>query len=81
MIDAKRGDERIMRVAEVNGRQTTWVRVGDLVRCEDCVNWNTMVPDGVRRRSGDFYCPVVRKCTRPSDWCCWGAGKEADNER
>lgn len=88
MIDAKRGDERIMRVAEVNGRQTTWVRVGDLVRCEDCVNWNTMA-DGateanIRWRKdadGDRWCPVVRKCTRPSDWCCWGAGKEADNER
>ena len=38
MSDYKRGDERIMRVTEVNGRQTTWVRVGDLVRCEDCAN-------------------------------------------
>lgn len=76
MIDAKRGDERIMRATEVNGRQTTWVRVGDLVRCERCVNWGAM---------GDIYppdwCPVVRKCTRPSDWCCWSERKEKDDER
>lgn len=39
MSDYKRGDERIMRATEVNRGQTTWVRVGDLVRCERCVNW------------------------------------------
>ena len=70
MIDAKRGDERIMRATEVNGRQTTWVRVGDLVRCADCINWGAM---------NDLHphdsCPVVRKCTRQGDWCCWGARK------
>lgn len=81
MSNCKRGDERIMRVTEVNRGQTTWVRVGDLVRCEDCANWNTMVPDGVRRRSGDFWCPVVRKCTRPTDWCCWGAREETNDGR
>ena len=27
------------------------------------------------------YCPVVRKCTRPSDWCCWGARKGESDER
>lgn len=40
------------------------------VTCAYCVNWGAMndlyPPD---------YCPVVRKCTRPSDWCCWGARK------
>lgn len=41
-----------------------------VVRCEKCFNWGAMndlyPPD---------YCPVVHKCTRPSDWCCWGARK------
>lgn len=70
MSDYERGEEQIWRATEVNGRQTTWFSVGDLVRCERCVNWGAMndlhPPD---------YCPVVRKCTRPSDWCCWGARK------
>lgn len=81
MSDYRRGDERIMRVTEIDGGRTTWVDEGELVRCEDCVNWNTMAPDGLRRRSGDLYCPVVRKCTRPGDWCCWGAGKGESDER
>lgn len=75
MSDYKRGDERIMRVTEVNRGQTTWVRVGDLVRCEDCANL------GADQIYPQDYCPVVRKYVRPSDWCCWGAGKEADDER
>lgn len=49
---------------------------GELVRCRDCVNWGAMddlyPPD---------YCPVVRKCTRPSDWCCWGARKGESDGR
>ena len=76
MTDYRRGDERIMRVTEVNRGQTTWVRVGDLVRCEKCANWGSMPFD-----YPPDWCPVVQKCTRPSDWCCWGAGKEADDER
>ena len=39
MSDYRRGDERIMRVTEVNRGQTTWVRVGDLVRCGDGGGW------------------------------------------
>lgn len=54
----------------------TPAREGDLVRCESCVNWGAM---------SDFYppdyCPVVRKCTRPSDWCCWGARDEREEAR
>lgn len=74
MTDCKRGDERIMRVTEIDGERASWVCEGELVRCVDCVNWGAM---------GDFYhlpdyCPVVRKCTRPSDWCCWGARKGDD---
>lgn len=71
MTDCKRGYERIMRVTEIDGERASWVCESELVRCRDCVNWGAM---------GDFYhlpdyCPVVRKCTRPSDWCCWGARK------
>lgn len=71
MSECKRGDERIMRVTEVNRGQTTWVRVGDLVRCERCANWGSMAFE-----YPIDWCPVVQKCTRPSDWCCWGARKE-----
>ncbi|MEE0477959.1 MAG: hypothetical protein UDK32_08830 [Adlercreutzia sp.] len=70
MSDHKRGEERIMRVTEIDGERTSWVDEGELVRCDGCVNWGAMddlyPPD---------YCPVVRKCTRQNDWCCWGAGK------
>ena len=59
-----------MRVTEIDGERTSWVDEGELVRCDGCVNWGAMddlhPPD---------YCPVVRKCTRQNDWCCWGAGK------
>ena len=77
MSDYKRGDERIMRVTEIDGERVSWVCEGELVRCADCVYWGAM---------GDFYrlpdyCPAVRKCTRPSDWCCWGAGKGDSDER
>lgn len=76
MTDCKRGDERIMRVTEIDGERASWVCEGELVRCEGCVNWGAM---------GDFYppdyCPVVRKCMRPSDWCCWGARDEREEER
>lgn len=57
-----------------SGREVYTVRVGrPLVRCADCVNRGSMddlyPPD---------YCPVVRKYTRPTDWCCWGAKGESE---
>ena len=76
MSEHKRGDERIMRVTEVNRGQTTWVRVGDLVRCADCINWGAL--------AGNYspdWCPVVQKHTRPTDWCCWGARKGENDGR
>lgn len=76
MSDYKRGDERIMRVTEIDGERASWVCEGELVRCRDCVNWDAMddlyPPD---------YCPVVRKYTRPSDWCCWGTRDEREEAR
>lgn len=76
MSDYERGNERIMRVTEIDGERVSWVREGELVRCRYCVNWGAM---------GDLYPPdyrpVVRKCTRPSDWCCWGARKGESDGR
>lgn len=76
MSDYKRGDERVMRYAGVEHCEEKWIDEGELVRCESCVNWGAMddlyPPD---------YCPVVRKCTRPSDWCCWGARKGESDGR
>lgn len=76
MSDYERGDERIMRVTEIDGGRISLVDEGELVRCRDCVNWGAM---------GDLYppdcCPVVCKRTRPSNWCCWGAGKGETDER
>lgn len=70
------GDERVMRYAGVEHCEEKWIDEGELVRCESCVNWGAM---------GDLYppdyCPVVRKCTRPSDWCCWGARKGESDGR
>lgn len=71
VIDYEIGDERVMRYAGVEHCEEKWIDEGELIRCRDCVNWGAM---------GDFYhlpdyCPVVRKCTRPSDWCCCGARK------
>ena len=74
MSEAKRGEERIWRAVEANGRQTTWFSVGDLVRCAGCVNWGSL--------AGNYspdWCPVVQKHTRPTDWCCWGAKKGEDD--
>lgn len=79
MSDFKRGDLRIMRVTEIDGERATWVDAGELVRCADCVNWGPMPFD-----YPIDYCPVVMKCTRPTDWCCWGARgerEEATDER
>lgn len=88
MTDYKRGDERIMRVTETGGGRASWVDEGELVRCRDCVNWNTMA-DGVTEANirwrkdadGDRWCPVVRKCTKHADWCCWGVRKGESDER
>lgn len=71
MSDYELGEERVMRYAGVEHSEEKWIDEDKLVRCRDCVNWGAM---------GDFYrlpdyCPVVRKCTRPSDWCCWGTRK------
>ena len=46
-----------------------------LVRCRECVNWGSF-PHGLP----DDYCPVVRKCTRSGDWCCWAYRKEPTDE-
>ncbi len=57
------------------GREMYTVRVGRrLARCAECVNWRTLAPENVQD-----WCPVVRKCTLPTDWCCWGARK-GDND-
>lgn len=68
--------ERICKTGTWCGFTVVECDLGELVRCRDCVNWGAMndlyPPD---------YCPVVRKCTRPSDWCCWGARKGESDER
>ena len=57
-------------------RLNSWVCEGELVRCDGCVNWGAL--------AGNYspdWCPVVQKHTRPTDWCCWGAGKGESDER
>lgn len=76
MIDAKRGDERIMRVTEIDGERASRVREGELVRCDGCVNWGALAGNC----SPDWR-PAAQKHTRPTDWCCWGAGKGESDER
>lgn len=74
MSDYKRGDERIMRVTEIDGERASWVCEGELVRCRDCVNWGANCDAKPSFYLGD-YCTVVARHTGPSDWCCWGARK------
>lgn len=50
MSEHKRGEERIMRVTEIDGERTSWVDEGELVRCDGCVNWGTLTPS--TRRTG-----------------------------
>lgn len=58
------------------GREVYTVRAGSpLVRCEKCDNWGAMVGD----RPAD-YCPVVQRCTRPTDWCCWAAREKGASD-
>lgn len=73
MSNCKRGDERIMRVTEVNRGQTTWVRVGDLVRCGDCV-WADEMPEGGMPKCGKLHKRV------PRDGYCH-LGERMTNER
>lgn len=75
MSDYERGDERIMRVTEIDGERASWVDEGELVRCRDCVNW------GADPVYPSDYCQVVRKYVRPNDWCCWAARKGKSDER
>lgn len=36
MINYKRGDERIMRVCDINCGRVSWACEGEVVRCRDC---------------------------------------------
>lgn len=76
MSEYKRGDERIMRVCDIDCGLVSWACEGEVVRCRDCVNW------GTAWNASDWvpsdYCPAVGKCTRPGDWCCWGAKGERE---
>lgn len=42
MSEHKRGEERIMRVTEIDGERTSWADEGELVR--ECRNANTREP-------------------------------------
>lgn len=68
MTDYESGDLRIMRAIESHGYGITWVDEGEMVLCADCVNWGEMAPEGAQG-----WCPIVRKCTKHADWCCWGS--------
>lgn len=76
MSEHKRGEERIMRVTEIDGERTSWVDEGELVRCDGCVNWGTLTP-----KYSEDWCHVVSKCTLARGWCCWGARKGENDGR
>lgn len=73
MSKYKSGDECIARVTETIGGKTTWDFESKIVRCRNCVNW-----DSEKLGYLADYCPVVRKCTHPNDWCCWGYEKDEE---
>lgn len=68
--------ERICKTGTWCGFTVVERDLGELVWCESCVNWGAM--DDLYPTD---YCPVVRKYTRPSDWCCWGARKGESDGR
>lgn len=76
MSEENRKGERICKTGIWCGFSVVERDLGELVRCADCINWNEMPPGDV-----PDWCPVVRKCTRPTDWCCWGARKGESDER
>lgn len=39
MSEHKRGEERIMRVTEIDGERTSWVDEGELHDCGTCWAW------------------------------------------
>lgn len=60
MSDHKRGEERIMRVTEIDGERTSWVDEGELVRCDGCVNWGgdgRPVPARLLPRGAQVHAP------------------------
>lgn len=83
MSEHKRGEERIVRVTEIDGERTSWVDEGELVRCADCVYWcdddfcaNTKWQAG--RTSNGL---VTFPCTFAEDFCSYAEKKEATDER
>lgn len=83
MSEHKRGEERIMRVTEIDGERTSWVDEGELVRCADCVYWRDddfcVNPQwqGSRTANGLIEFPF----TFAEDFCSYADKKEATDER
>lgn len=77
MNDYERGEEQIWRATEVNGRRTTLVPVGGLVRCKDCAHGTLSHQRGVPV----VECHVMRSYNRPDGYCHLGERKEIANER
>ena len=71
MSDYKRGDERIVRVCDVNGPRTSWHEVGGLVRCSDCANL-ALATDGSR------YCAHWSRRVSLDGFCHLGEREESE---
>ena len=81
MSEHKRGEERIMRVTEIDGERTSWVDEGELVRCADAstgetdedavVTWNARAERTCRKVPGKMHYGERRpKCSE----CGYGLG-------
>lgn len=83
MIDAKRGEERIMRVTEIDGERTSWVDEGELVRCADCFYWRDddfcVNPQWQGRRTANGL--IEFPCAFAEDFCSYAERKEATDGR
>lgn len=84
MSEYKRGDERIMRVTEIDGERVSWVCEGELIRCRDCIYWcdedfclNPQWQTGPRSSEGIVKFP----CTFPDDFCSYSERREVTDER
>lgn len=74
----KRGEERIMRVTEIDGERVSWVCEGELVRCRDCIYWRDEdFCSNSQWLAGRPYNGLMSfPCTFPDSFCSYAEKRE-----
>lgn len=84
MTGYKRGDERVMRVCDINCGRVSWVCEGEVVRCRDCEWFDGR--DVTVRQYGLALCRRNCAASTPvtsdgSGFCAWAKRKGESDER